>query len=261
MRLLSLHFPPLLFHVRSLFSVIDCFMPRIKKPCMANEAYNGQIWVTCQCRGVKEEQGERERERERERGREGRKFEGERKKRGEAAEGRWPVPCPATEGAALASAGAAGIRWHDTRLTGCDWSGLDLVFMLSRAGDTPLSDEMTLRQTRTDDKSSGRPVWISLNHVRRNTEPNPNGRRAELGMSLNRSPCGPSLGDRTEQVLSIRDRTSQPDSPGSDWSRHEWRCRRLRIFALSLILHPVMWITFTMSTVDSSWCVLTCKCP
>lgn len=72
MRLLSLcglfFFLFLSFHVLSFFSVIDCFMPD-KKQCMANEAHNGQIWLTCQCRGEKEEaarEGEGQREGHRE---------------------------------------------------------------------------------------------------------------------------------------------------------------------------------------------------
>lgn len=33
---------------------------RYKKQCMVNEAHNGQIWLTCQCRRVKRRRGVRE---------------------------------------------------------------------------------------------------------------------------------------------------------------------------------------------------------
>lgn len=105
---------------------------RYKKQCMANEAHNGQIWLTCQCREVnKSERGEEGLRKEKE----WRSWEikrlGEVKVRGKKrwilkeTEGRWPASYPTTEAAALASAGAAGIRWHATRLAGCDWSRLD----------------------------------------------------------------------------------------------------------------------------------------
>lgn len=106
---------------------------RYKKQCMVNEAHNGQIWLTCQCRRVKKRRGVREGGEwrvEGEAGERGRLKEMKKgEKRGEErqieAEGWWPVPYPTTEVAALASAGTAGIRWHATRLAGCDWSRLD----------------------------------------------------------------------------------------------------------------------------------------
>ena len=45
---------------------------------------------------------------------------------------------------------------HDSQaVTEVDWTG---TFMLSRGGETPLSDKVTLRQTEADGKLSGRPV-------------------------------------------------------------------------------------------------------
>lgn len=56
--------------------------------------------------------------------------------------------------------------------------------MLSRGGETPLSDKVTLCQMKTDDKLSGRPVWVSLYHDWSNYEPNPGRRCGELGPTL-----------------------------------------------------------------------------
>lgn len=65
---------------------------------------------------------------------------------------------------------------HDSRaVTEVDWTG---TFMLSRGGETPLSDKVTLCQMKTDGKMSGRPVRISLNHKWSNYEPN--SRQVEL---------------------------------------------------------------------------------
>lgn len=52
---------------------------RYKKQCMANEAHNGQIWLTCQCRGVKKRrEGGRREEIERLKERKEEKKEGKR---------------------------------------------------------------------------------------------------------------------------------------------------------------------------------------
>lgn len=99
---------------------------RYKKQCMANEAHNREIWLTCWCRGVKK--GGREGEERRREKIQNRKRVGYREKRceEEKATGRWwPVPHPIPEAVALASAGTVGIRWHATWLSDCGWSRLD----------------------------------------------------------------------------------------------------------------------------------------
>lgn len=121
-------------------------------------------------RGGEGEAGERQIERLKERKKE--KKEGKR----ETDRGRGVVTCALSYN----RGSRPGICRHSRHQMTCnttrkavtevDWTG---TFMLSRGGETPLSDKVTLRQMKTDGELSGRPIWISLNHNWSSYEPNP----------------------------------------------------------------------------------------